>query len=150
MTPAAFVDRARAAGVTLWGEGGVLRYRGPREAVEKLVPVFKAHKPVILAAIDASARESDDLREYFRERAAILEHDAGLSKPEAELEAVRITCALARNRGYLWASLRSALSDHPGLDVDALPLGVSKVHVLRDGRVLRQGEFTGSGVSDGL
>jgi hypothetical protein len=37
----------------------------------------------------------------FEERAAILEHDAGLSRPEAERQAARITTTLARNRGYL-------------------------------------------------
>jgi hypothetical protein len=28
MSPAAFLGTARAAGVTLWAEGGILRYRG--------------------------------------------------------------------------------------------------------------------------
>jgi hypothetical protein len=28
---------ARADGITLWRDGGILRYRGPSEAVEKLV-----------------------------------------------------------------------------------------------------------------
>ncbi|MGH8591008.1 MAG: hypothetical protein ACREXX_17275 [Gammaproteobacteria bacterium] len=52
----------------------------------------------------AIAREAEDLKKFFDERAAILEHDAGLPRPEAELEAARITATLARNRGYLWAS----------------------------------------------
>ncbi|MGH8584637.1 MAG: hypothetical protein ACREWE_00080 [Gammaproteobacteria bacterium] len=79
------------------------------------------------AAVD---REAEDLREFFEERAGILEHDAGLPRPEAELEAARITAILARNRGYLWASLRAALAGYPVLlaqvpdmpgPVDALP-----------------------------
>jgi len=49
------------------------------------------------------------------ERAAILEHDAGLPRPEAQIEAARITAILARNRKYLWASLRSALRGYPEL-----------------------------------
>jgi hypothetical protein len=80
----------------------------------------------------AIAREATDLKEFFEERAGILEFDAGLPRAEAELEAARITVTYARNRGYLWASLRVALADYPVLlaqvpdragPVDALPLG---------------------------
>lgn len=39
----------------------------------------------------AIARESEDLREHFEERVAIIEHDAGLPRAEAELEAARST-----------------------------------------------------------
>jgi hypothetical protein len=48
------------------------------------------------------AREVDDLLEYFDERAAILEYDAGLPRPEAELEAAKIAATLARNWRDLW------------------------------------------------
>lgn len=101
----------------------------------------------------AIAREAEDLREAFEERAGILEFDAGLPKPEAEREAGRITATYARNRGYLWDSLRTALAGYPALlsqlpdkpgPVDALPLGVAKVAVLKDRRVVRQGVFTGA------
>jgi hypothetical protein len=51
MTPTALLNEARATGVTLWAEGEVLRYRGPREALAKLLPEVKAHKPHILAAL---------------------------------------------------------------------------------------------------
>jgi hypothetical protein len=93
---------------------------------------------------------AEDLKGFFEERAGILEHDAGLPRPEAELEAARITETLARNRGYLWASLRSALVGYPALlsqvpdrpgPVDALPLGTATVHV-RDGA--RPGPVSGS------
>jgi len=98
----------------------------------------------------AIAREAADLKEFFEERAAILEHDAGLPRGEAQLEAARMTAALARNRGYLWASLRAALAGYPDLlalvpdssaTVDAL--GVAHLAVLKDKRVVRQGAFTG-------
>lgn len=74
--------------------------------------------------------ETEDLKEFFEERAGILEYDAGLPRAQAELEAARITATLARNRGYLWASLRAALAEYPALltvlpdrpgQVDALP-----------------------------
>lgn len=82
-----------------------------------------------------------------------MEHDAGLPRPEAELEVAPAT--LARNRGYLWASLRAVLADYPVLfaqvpdrpgPVDALPLGVAKRAVLASGRVVAQGEFNGKHV----
>jgi len=100
----------------------------------------------------AIARETEDLREAFEERAGILEHDAAMPRPEAELEAARITATYARNQGYLWASLRSALAEYPALltflpdtpgTVDTLLLGVAKVAVLKGGRVVRQGAFAG-------
>ncbi|MGH8584783.1 MAG: hypothetical protein ACREWE_00860 [Gammaproteobacteria bacterium] len=100
----------------------------------------------------APPAEVEDLKEFFEERSAILEYDAGLPRPEAELEAARITATLARNRGYLWASLREALAESPVLlaqlpvapgQVDSLPFGVASVHVRPDGHTLRQGTFTG-------
>jgi hypothetical protein len=68
-------------------------------------------------------------------------------------KAARITATLARNRGYLWTSLRTALAGYPELlakvpdrpgPVDALPLGTAKVAVLKGRRVVRQGTFTGA------
>jgi hypothetical protein len=82
----------------------------------------------------AIAREAEDLAEFFEERSAILEFDAHLARPQAELEAAGMTATLARNRGFLWASLRSALLHYPALiaqvpdtsgPVDALPFGVA-------------------------
>jgi hypothetical protein len=100
----------------------------------------------------AIAREAEDLEEFFEERSAILEFDAGLPRPDAELEAARITATLARNRGYLWASLRAALTGYPVLlaqvpqkagPVDTLPFGLPKLAVLKGRRVVRQGAFSG-------
>ena len=94
--------------------------------------------------------ETEDLKEFFEERSAILEHDAGLPRADAELEAARITATYARNRGYLWASLRSAVSGYPVLlaqvparagTVDSLPLGTATVHV-REGA--KPGPVSGS------
>ena len=101
----------------------------------------------------AIAREAEALKEFFEERAAILEYDDRLPRAEAELESARLTAALARNRSYLWASLRTALSGYPLLlsqlpatdgTVDALPLGTAKLAVLKHKRVVRQGTFTGA------
>lgn len=152
MTLAAILNEV---GVTLWAEGDALRYRGPREALARLLPALKTHKAAILAALAhpnlsgippefaarlspedlndiaagdiplgttvqqyeqaAIARDAEDLKEFFEERSAILECDAPLPRANAQLEAARITAALARNRGCLWASLRAALSGYPEL-----------------------------------
>ena len=159
MTPAAILNEAQAAGVALWREGEVLRYRGPRVALTKLLPTLKAHKAELLEALqNVDAEGAEDLREHFEERAGILEYDAGLPRAQAELEAARITVTYARNCCCQWASLRVALSAYPELlaslpekvgPVDSLPLGVSKVAVLSGRRVLRQGVFTGEHVLSG-
>jgi hypothetical protein len=54
-------------------------------------------------AIEAAAvaREAEDLKEFFGERSAILEHDAGLPRADAEAEVTRIGATYVRNRGYL-------------------------------------------------
>jgi hypothetical protein len=69
----------------------------------------------VTAEAAAVATEASNLREFFEERTAILEHDAGLPRPEAEAEAARITAMYARNRESPWASLRAALSRYPVL-----------------------------------
>jgi hypothetical protein len=117
--------------------------------------------------------ETEDLKEFFEERAGILEYDAGLPRQGAEVEAARITATLARNRGYLWTSLREALADYPLL-LSQMPVmpGTATVHVregakpgpvsgsiviteaeieaARKGRiVVRQGTFTGAPEAEG-
>lgn len=91
----------------------------------------------------AVAREARDLRGVFEERAAILELDAGLPRGDAEIEAARITSTYALNRGYLWASLRSAFARYPAVlsqvpdtpgPIDSLPFGTARVHVREDAK----------------
>jgi len=77
----------------------------------------------------AITREAEDLREHFEERAGILEYDGGMPRPEAELEAARITATYARNRGDLWDSLRTALVDYPAL-LTVLPAAPGAVDTL--------------------
>ncbi|MDQ3776987.1 MAG: hypothetical protein M3461_22890 [Pseudomonadota bacterium] len=46
----------------------------------------------------AVARDSEDLREHFEERAGIYEHDAGLPRPEAGIEAAQILLEVSSAR----------------------------------------------------
>lgn len=142
MIAADIIGQVLAAGGQIAVDGSDLVLSAPRPLPGDLLDRLKAYKPALLAALTTPTvtEEARDLRESFEERAVILEHDAGLSGPEAEWEAARITATLARNRGYLWASLRFALFDYPELfaalpdkpgPVDALPLGVAKVAVLK-------------------
>lgn len=63
MTPAAILNEARAAGVTLWAEGGTLRYRGPRVALTKLLRTLKAHKGEVLNALEIEQRLTSQLNQ---------------------------------------------------------------------------------------
>ena len=53
---AALLEQARAAGVTLWSDGGSLRYRGDSAAVASLLPTIEARKTEILAALQNNAK----------------------------------------------------------------------------------------------
>lgn len=89
-----------------------------------------------------------DLREHFAKSGPpSLEPDAGLPRPEAELEASAqrrpwrgIGGTPGRACGRRWRSIPGC--EGPG-KVDALPLGMATVTVLKDKRVARQGTFTG-------
>ena len=108
------------------------------------------HPKTLHGYAQSFAEGIQDLKEFFEERSAILEHDAGLPRADAELEAARITATYARNRGCLWASLRAALADYPALlaqvpdragTVDSLSFGTATVHV-REGA--KPGPVSGS------
>lgn len=154
------LTEATARGIRIRIKGGELRCEGLRSQVVELLPRLKEHKAALLGALQAQrtsswnpqtdADEAEDLREYFEERAGSLEYDAGLPRPEAELEAARMTATYAQNKRYLWRGLRVALEGYSELlarlphadgPVDSLPLGVSRLAVFGR-RIMRQGVFT--------
>ncbi|MGH8644655.1 MAG: hypothetical protein ACREX4_09440 [Gammaproteobacteria bacterium] len=149
MTAAEIVYQVCASGATITVAGDSLELTAPRPLTDELLRRVAAHKPEIMKILRRQDTEAEDLREYFEERAGILEYDGGLPRAEAEREAARITATYARNQDYLWAALRSALSGYPELlaalpertgTVDSLPLGVAKVAVfIKDRKVLQQG-----------
>jgi hypothetical protein len=129
-----FGDAAQGVGVP-----GVSHEFQARLSPEDTADIAARHIPAATVQTfqeAAVARESQDLREHFSERSAILQADAGMSRDEAELEAGRLVVTYARNKGCLWASLRKVFGEHRGLlaripdadgQVDALVLGVAKV-----------------------
>lgn len=91
MTPATIIAEARADGITvaLAPDGG-LRFKGPRAATDKWLPVLRQTKPAIVALLTSPGRpkwDATDWLAFFDERAGILEYDGGLPRHEAEARA---------------------------------------------------------------
>jgi hypothetical protein len=104
MTPADLLAAALADRLIIWLEGAdTLRVRGPAAARTKWVDVLRRHKSAMLRHMLV-----ERLRDYFEGRAAILEYEAGLPRPEAEEQARRATALLARNLKAPWTALREA------------------------------------------
>lgn len=153
MRTAELIRDIQATGVTIEAAGDKLIVRPAGRLPEPFRVLIREHKPDILRELarpdpDRLTLEADDLREHFTERAAILEYDAGLSRAQAELEAARMTAALARNRSYSWGALRAAMAACPALQagildrsgvVDSLPLGVAKLAIHPKRGVMPQG-----------
>lgn len=66
MTPSAIFSHAESLGVTITPDGENLRVRGPREAIEEITPMVKAHKPAILAAMNMPSNESENSRSSLK------------------------------------------------------------------------------------
>jgi hypothetical protein len=93
MTAIELLEDLKKRGVDLEPEGDSLRYRAPAGALTPaLRQALAAHKAEVLAHLrgDLPAAVADwpaDWREVFEERAAIMEYDGGLPRPEAEARA---------------------------------------------------------------
>ncbi|MFZ5492657.1 MAG: hypothetical protein ACOY6E_09215 [Pseudomonadota bacterium] len=74
------------------GPDGALR-AGPAAAVTaELAALIRAHRAALLAAL-APPPDPQAVREFFDERAAVFEYEAGLPRAEAEAGALRRTLA---------------------------------------------------------
>ena len=62
-------------------DGNNLKVRGEHQAVSKLLPILRSHKAELQAYFESDAMD------FYEERAAILEYDAGLSRSDAEAQA---------------------------------------------------------------
>jgi lambda repressor-like predicted transcriptional regulator len=99
MHPAAILARLRAAGLRLdLDPAGRIR-AGPRAALTpELRALIQTHRDALAEALDLE----QDAAEFYEERAAILEHDAGLTREDAEAAAARLTVVrfrLHENKG---------------------------------------------------
>jgi hypothetical protein len=106
---AALLRDLQAQGLRLGLEAdGRLRV-GPLSALSpSLRALIQAHKPALVQTLATAATaalassqagqkpDPEDVAEFFEERAGILEHDAGMSRADAEAEALRLTVARFR------------------------------------------------------
>lgn len=81
-------------GAAVSAEGDTLRVRAPRGAIDPDTAArIRQHKPALLALLryempaDAPAPDSQAIQEAIEERAAILEHDAGIARAQADAAA---------------------------------------------------------------
>jgi hypothetical protein len=139
MTPETIIREAQAEGVALaLSPAGTIKATGDKAALERWLPVLREHKAGLLACLWAEM-----LREHYEERAAILEHDGGLPRTEAEASALASTGLLARNLSLPWAALRMAFND-PALPdsldpVDRPPYGLPAWCMTPDRKPCKQG-----------
>ncbi|MFN7186282.1 MAG: hypothetical protein ACK5R5_02085 [Alphaproteobacteria bacterium] len=82
MTPHDIVATCTQSGVVLAWDGLKIKASGEEHNVTQLLPILKTHKAELLAYFAEEAA-----RDFYEERAAILEYDAGLSREEAEAQA---------------------------------------------------------------
>lgn len=85
MNAAALIGEALAEGVTLWHEGGRVRYRGRRSTLTQMLPTLTAYRDELAEALRLEAQA-----EAFEERAAIMEYDGGMTREDAESAARRL------------------------------------------------------------
>ncbi|NEX20924.1 hypothetical protein G3480_11465 [Thiorhodococcus mannitoliphagus] len=112
MTAAALLANLAAQGIELTlTERGTLRYRGDRAAVDAWLPEIRTHKPELIGLLrdrqppaipSLTAEQRADVTESLAERAAIMQHDGGLPRQQAEVQAARAM------RVY-----RCRVTDHP-------------------------------------
>lgn len=92
MTPASLIHEARRYGARFIVAGEKVRVEAPAPLPGVLLAELKAHKRELLALLAANdAPDPERVREWYAERAAIMEYDGGLSRDDAELNAMRRT-----------------------------------------------------------
>jgi hypothetical protein len=88
MEPAAILAHLRAQGLRLDVDPAGRLLAGPRAA---LTPEFRELIQTHRAALIEALHREQDTAEFYEERTAILEHEAGFTRKEAEAEAARLT-----------------------------------------------------------
>ena len=80
MNVLSLIAKVNEAGGLIDVKDGNLKLKAPHALPTDLIDELKRQKAEIIAAVEAD----QDVREYFEERAAIMEYDGGLSRKEAE------------------------------------------------------------------
>lgn len=91
MNAASIITKVQAEGGHIEACGGTLRLTASKPLSGDLVALIKAHKPELLVTLrqDKESDHAEAIREHLDERAAIMEHDGGLTREQAEAEAQR-------------------------------------------------------------
>jgi hypothetical protein len=66
MSVAAIIEHARIMGVSLRVVGDIIKVRGPRPAVEQILPTVREHKPDLLVALAAPAKPMAPTADFTR------------------------------------------------------------------------------------
>jgi len=91
MTPTLLLEYLALVNVTLaLGAEGEIHVTGPRDQIDAWACAIRGQKSVLLALLEADARDSRD------ERAAIIQYDGGLERAEAERLAKSFTHEISR------------------------------------------------------
>ena len=107
------LDQLQNQGLTFTLDQGRLLVT-PRSAITPaMAELIREHKPALVAALQARQAEPgaylEDMREFYEKRAAIIEYDGGLPKPEPEAHALHLACV----RFNLYSGKAAAMSLHP-------------------------------------
>ena len=89
VSPLQVLRAARNKGIEVLLSHGNLRLVARREPARPIIEELIAHKPAIIALLtpDASGWTGEDYAMFHEERAAILEYEHGVPRPEAEARA---------------------------------------------------------------
>ena len=89
VSPLQVLRAARHKGIEVLLEQGNLRLVARLEPDQRIIDALIAHKPAIIALLtpDASGWTNEDYEMFYEERAAILEYEHGVPRPEAESRA---------------------------------------------------------------
>lgn len=108
MNPSDLLTQLQSLGLTVkTGQGGSLIVNPKALMTPELSALIRQHKAALVEALTPPP-DPADVREYYEERAAILEFDAGMARPQAEAEAlqfaaVRFGLVDGQGGGYLIA-----------------------------------------------
>jgi hypothetical protein len=100
MTAAEIVDQVCASGAEITVAGDYLELAAPHPLPDGLLSRVAAHKFEIMKILRRQDTEAEDLREYFEERAGILEYNGGLPRADAERATID-QLLIAQNGGAL-------------------------------------------------